>query len=48
VVLRHLLDLTERDTASAMGCTAGTVKSATSRGLAALRMSLGPTWALED
>ncbi len=48
VVLRHLLDLTERDTASAMGCTTGTVKSATSRGLAALRISLGPTWALED
>jgi DNA-directed RNA polymerase specialized sigma24 family protein len=48
VVLRHLLDPTERDAASAMGRTTGTVKSATSRGLAALRTSLGPTWALED
>lgn len=48
VVLRHLLDLTERETATAMGCTTGTVKSATSRGLAALRIDLGPSWALED
>ena len=48
VVLRHLLDLTEREAATAMGCTTGTVKSATSRGLAALRIDLGPTWALED
>jgi DNA-directed RNA polymerase specialized sigma24 family protein len=47
-VLRHLLDLTERETATAMGCTTGTVKSATSRGLAALRIDLGPSWALED
>ena len=48
VVLRHLLDLTERETATAMGCSAGTVKSTTSRGLAALRINLGPSWALED
>ena len=47
-MLRHLLDLTERDTAIAMGCTTGTVKSATSRGLATLRIHLGPAWALES
>jgi len=47
VVLRHLLDLSERDTATALGCTTGTVKSATSRGLDRLRELLGPEWALD-
>lgn len=47
VVLRHLLDLTEHDTARAMGCSTGTVKSATARGLARLREALATTWALE-
>lgn len=37
VVLRHLLDLSEAETATALSCSAGTVKSATSRGLAKLR-----------
>src|SRR5690606_11275701 len=40
VVLRHLLDLTEHDTATAMRCSTGTVKSATARGLARLREAL--------
>ncbi|HEX9695876.1 MAG TPA: SigE family RNA polymerase sigma factor [Actinomycetota bacterium] len=37
LVLRYYLDLTEADTADALGCRIGTVKSLTSRGLAALR-----------
>lgn len=37
VVLRHLLDLSEAETATALSCSPGTVKSATSRGLAKLR-----------
>lgn len=41
VVLRHLLDLSEADTATALRCSVGTVKSATSRGLAQLRIHLG-------
>jgi RNA polymerase sigma factor (sigma-70 family) len=36
VVLRYYLDLTEAQAAQAMGVTRGTVKSATSRGVAAL------------
>jgi RNA polymerase sigma-70 factor (sigma-E family) len=36
VVLRYYLDMTEDQTATAMGVSRGTVKSATSRGLAAL------------
>ena len=40
VVLRHWCDLSEAETASVMGCSAGTVKSTTSRGLAALRSHL--------
>lgn len=47
VVLRHVLDMSERDTAAALGCTNGTVKSATSRGLDRLRELLGPEWALD-
>lgn len=48
VALRYLADLPEADAASAMGCSVGTIKSATSRGLASLRTQLGPTWAWED
>ena len=37
VVLRYLEDLSERETADALGCSLGTVKSSASRGLARLR-----------
>ncbi|WP_250038403.1 SigE family RNA polymerase sigma factor [Paractinoplanes maris] len=37
VVLRFYEDLSEQDTAEALGCSVGTVKSLTSRGLQALR-----------
>jgi RNA polymerase sigma-70 factor (sigma-E family) len=37
IVLRHLDGLTERETAAALGCSEGTVKSQASRALAALR-----------
>lgn len=37
VVLRHYLDLSERESAEAMRCSVGNVKSRTSRGLARLR-----------
>lgn len=37
VVLCYLADLPERSVASGLGCSVGTVKSATSRGLAQLR-----------
>jgi len=37
LVLRHLLDLSEADTAAALGCSAGTVKSRCSRAAASLR-----------
>lgn len=37
VILRHYEHLTEAETAGAMGCSIGTVKSLTSRGLTALR-----------
>lgn len=40
VVLRHYLDLPEREVADALGVSLGTVKSSTSRGLAALRAIL--------
>lgn len=43
VVLRQFEDLSEADTAAVMRCSIGTVKSLTSRGLAALRMQLAPT-----
>ena len=41
VILRHVLDLSEEDTAAALGCRRGTVKSRLSRGLARLREDLG-------
>jgi RNA polymerase sigma-70 factor (sigma-E family) len=40
LVLRFYLDLSEADTADRLGCRPGTVKSAVSRGLAALRADL--------
>ena len=43
VVLRHWCDLSEAETASIMGCSTGTVKSTTSRALAALRTHLADT-----
>ena len=42
VALRYLLDLTEQQTADALGISVGTVKSSTSRGLAALAAQLEP------
>lgn len=41
VVLRHAFDLSEKDTAQALGTSVGTVKSQTSKGLAELRRLLG-------
>lgn len=47
LVLRFLYDLPVEEVAEALGCTAGTVKSQTSHGLAALRRLLGTeTYAL--
>lgn len=43
VVLRHLADRSEQETARALGLSAGTVKSHSSRGLAALRAALAPS-----
>ena len=43
VVLRHYLDLDEAATAAALGCSVGTVKSQTAKGLARLRTSLDST-----
>jgi RNA polymerase sigma factor (sigma-70 family) len=40
VVLRHYGGLGEADTAAALGCSVGTVKSLTARGLARLRQLL--------
>jgi RNA polymerase sigma-70 factor (sigma-E family) len=39
VVLRYFEDLTEAETASALGCSVGTVKSQHSRAMTALRLS---------
>ncbi|PZS24672.1 MAG: SigE family RNA polymerase sigma factor [Pseudonocardiales bacterium] len=43
VVLRHVEDLTVEETADALGCSTGTVKSQTSRGLDKLREQLETT-----
>ncbi len=48
VVLRFQADLTEAETARALGISLGTVKSQTSRGLAALRALLEPTPERDD
>jgi len=42
LVLRYFNDLTEAQTAEVLGCSPGTVKSNTSRGLARLREVLAP------
>ncbi len=42
VVLRHLDDLTEPQTAAALGISVGTVKSQNARALARLRILLAP------
>jgi RNA polymerase sigma-70 factor (sigma-E family) len=41
LVLRFFEDLSERQTAELLGCSVGTVKSQTARGLAALRRRIG-------
>ena len=46
VVLRYFEDLTEAQTAEALGCTVGTVKSQTSKALAKLRID--PSLATDD
>ena len=46
IVLRHYLDLSEAQTAEAMGCSVGAVKSQTSAGLGRLRDRMGPEVAL--
>ncbi|BBA96590.1 putative RNA polymerase sigma factor [Actinacidiphila reveromycinica] len=43
VVLRHAFDLSEKDTAEALGISVGTVKSQTSRGVAELERLLAPS-----
>lgn len=42
LVLRYFLDLPEAEVASALGCSLGTVKSSTSRGLKRLEQTLRP------
>jgi RNA polymerase sigma-70 factor (sigma-E family) len=44
VVLRFYCDLDVEHAATVLGCSAGTVKSQTSKGLAALRRMLEPAW----
>ena len=48
VVLRHWCDLSEAETAETMGCSVGTVKSTTSRGLAGLRAALDASSAIHS
>ncbi|MEO3752845.1 SigE family RNA polymerase sigma factor [Streptomyces sp. B6B3] len=48
VVLRHAFDLSERETARALGISIGTVKSQTSRGIAELERLLTQTPARRD
>ena len=43
LVLRYFLDLPEAEVAAALGCSLGTVKSSTSRGLKRLEETLRPT-----
>ncbi|HTU28741.1 MAG TPA: SigE family RNA polymerase sigma factor [Solirubrobacteraceae bacterium] len=48
VVLRHLLDLSVDETAAALRCSSGTVKSQTARGLDQLRAALANDQLLGD
>jgi RNA polymerase sigma-70 factor (sigma-E family) len=48
VVLRHAFDLSERDTAAALGISVGTVKSQTSRAVAELERLLAPRSTVAD
>jgi RNA polymerase sigma-70 factor (sigma-E family) len=48
LVLRYFEELTVEETAEAMGCTAGTVKSQTARALAALRELLPADYLTQD
>jgi RNA polymerase sigma factor (sigma-70 family) len=41
IVLRHLLELSEQETAAALGCRVGTVKSRLSRAMDRLRAEIG-------
>lgn len=48
LVLRFHEDLTEADTAQALGCSIGTVKSQTARALSKLRLHTDPRLAMHD
>jgi RNA polymerase sigma factor (sigma-70 family) len=48
LVLRFYCDLPVDETAAELGCTAGTVKSQTAKGLSALRRALDPVPAEEN
>lgn len=48
VVLRYYCDLSIEQTADALNCSTGTVKSQTSRGLAALRAAFRPSGLLKE
>ncbi len=48
VVMRHLLDFSESETATALKCSVGSVKSATSRGLVRLRDLLNDPTAFDS
>jgi RNA polymerase sigma-70 factor (sigma-E family) len=48
IVLRYYDDLTEAQTAQAMGCAVGTVKSTVSAGMARLRALVGASLTLQE
>jgi RNA polymerase sigma-70 factor (sigma-E family) len=48
VVLRHLLDMSVEDTADALGCAPGTVKSLTAKGVMHLRDLLGASFVMSE
>ncbi|KUL41942.1 SigE family RNA polymerase sigma factor [Actinoplanes awajinensis] len=48
LVLRYWEELSEAEIAAALGCSAGTVKSSASRGLARLRELTAGVWALDE